>query len=110
MRSPAPTWTLIQLALLGSRLPLKVTVPSMISEAAWIPTKLRTGASSMVPFTRRPRALELSLWSGMSDLQMKLLHQAGQVEGVHVVGEVVLVALEEVVGPVVVVVTQVMPQ
>ena len=46
----------------------------------------------------------------MSDLQMKLLHQAGQVEGVHVVGEVVLVDLEEVVGPVVVVVTQVMPQ
>ena len=34
-----------------------------------------------------------------------LLHQAGQVEGVHVVGEVVLVDLEEVVGPVVVVVT-----
>ena len=64
----------------------------------------------MVPFTRPPRALELSLWSGMSDLQMKLLHQAGQVEGVHVVGEVVLVDLEEVVGPLSVVIAQVVPQ
>ena len=69
-RSTQPTCTFIQLALLGLRLPLKVTVPSMIMEAAWIPTRLSTGASSMVPFTSPPRALELSLQRGMSDLQM----------------------------------------
>ena len=57
------TCIFIQFALVGVSLPLKVTVSSMIIAAAWIPTRLRTGAW-MVFFSL------MSLVRLMSDLQM----------------------------------------